>query len=138
MEALNRAKTESLVILFDWVPRRVAYHPPMADLKHLSDQLLQLSVREAIQLGAMLLAGAGITSSGDVDSNDLILLGHGANKISAIKVVRELTALGLKEAKDLVESTPKVVLSGVSKQAVEAARLKFIEIGASVEVRPAY
>ncbi len=110
----------------------------MADLKHLSDQLLQLSVREAIQLGALLLAGAGITSSGEVDSNDLILLGHGANKISAIKIVRELTTLGLKEAKDLVESTPKVVLSGVSKQAAEAARIKFIEIGASVEVRPAY
>lgn len=109
----------------------------MADLKHLSEQLLHLTVREAIQLGALLLAGSGVTSSGTVDSNDLILLGHGANKISAIKVVRELTTLGLKEAKDLVESTPKPVLVGVSKVQAEAARIKFIEIGASVEIRPA-
>jgi large subunit ribosomal protein L7/L12 len=110
----------------------------MADLKHLSEQLLQLSVREAIQLGALLLSGSGVTTSGDVDSNDLILLGHGANKINAIKIVRELTSLGLKEAKDLVESTPKTVLSSVSKQIAEAARIKFIEIGASVEVRPSF
>ena len=108
----------------------------MADLKHLGEQLLQLSVREAIQLGALLLAGSGVTTSGAVDSNDLILLGHGANKISAIKIVRELTSLGLKEAKDLVESTPKTVLHGVSKHDAEAARIKFIEIGASVEIRP--
>jgi len=110
----------------------------MADLKHLSDQLLQLSVREAIQLGAMLLAGAGVSSSGDVDSNDVILLSHGSNKISAIKIVRELTSLGLKEAKDLVESAPKTVLSAVSRQIAEAARQKFIEIGATVELRASY
>jgi large subunit ribosomal protein L7/L12 len=108
----------------------------MADLKQLSDQLLQLSVREAIQLGALLLAGSGITASGDVDSNDVVLLSFGAAKINAIKVVRELTNLGLKEAKDLVEAAPKVVLSGVSKQQAEAARLRLIEIGASVDIRP--
>ena len=110
----------------------------MADLKQLSDQLLQLSVREAIQLGALLLTGAGITTSTEVDSNDLYLLSHGTNKINCIKIVRELTTLGLKEAKDLVESTPKLVLSGVTKQIAEAARQKFVEIGATVDVRASY
>jgi large subunit ribosomal protein L7/L12 len=115
------------------------YHPPMADLKHLSDQLLQLSVREAIQLAAHLLAGAGVSlSGGDVstDSNDVVLMSFGANKISAIKVVRELTSIGLKEAKDLVEAAPQVVLRGVTRAIADNARTKLIEIGATVDIRP--
>lgn len=111
----------------------------MADLKHLSDQILQLSVREAIQLGAHLLAGAGISLSGGVssDCNDVVLLSFGANKINAIKVVRELTSLGLKDAKDLVEAAPQTVLKGVTREIADNARLKLIEIGATVDVRPA-
>ena len=66
---------------------------------------------------------------------DVILTGAGANKIQVIKVVRELTALGLKEAKDLVEAAPKPVKEGISKEEAEAARAKLVEVGATVDVK---
>lgn len=67
---------------------------------------------------------------------NVILSGTGANKISAIKAVRELVpTLGLKEAKDLVEAAPKVVLEGVGKEAAEAAKKKLTEAGATVELQ---
>jgi large subunit ribosomal protein L7/L12 len=66
---------------------------------------------------------------------DVILTGAGANKIQVIKVVRELTALGLKEAKDLVEAAPKPVKEGISKEEAEAARAKLTEVGATVDVK---
>jgi large subunit ribosomal protein L7/L12 len=66
---------------------------------------------------------------------DVILQAAGGNKINVIKVVRELTALGLKEAKDLVESAPKAVKEGVSKEEAEAARAKLADAGATVEVK---
>jgi large subunit ribosomal protein L7/L12 len=66
---------------------------------------------------------------------DVILTGAGANKIQVIKVVRELTALGLKEAKDLVEAAPKPIKEGISKEEAEAARAKLTEVGATVDVK---
>ncbi|MGQ9614610.1 MAG: 50S ribosomal protein L7/L12 [Chloroflexus sp.] len=66
---------------------------------------------------------------------DVILKEAGPNKIQVIKVVRELTSLGLKEAKDLVEGAPKPVREGVSKEEAEAAKVKLTEVGAVVEIK---
>jgi large subunit ribosomal protein L7/L12 len=66
---------------------------------------------------------------------DVILQAYGANKINVIKVVREVTALGLKEAKDLVEAAPKAVKEGVSKEEAETIRQKLADAGATVEVK---
>jgi large subunit ribosomal protein L7/L12 len=66
---------------------------------------------------------------------DVILQAIGANKINVIKVVREVTALGLKEAKDLVEAAPKAVKEGVSKEEAETVRQKLSDAGATVEVK---
>jgi large subunit ribosomal protein L7/L12 len=66
---------------------------------------------------------------------DVILQAAGGNKINVIKVVREITALGLKEAKDLVEAAPKAVKEGVSKDEAEAIRAKLSDAGATVEVK---
>ena len=69
------------------------------------------------------------------DEFDVILANFGANKINVIKVVRELTSLGLKEAKDLVEAAPKPIKEGVSKSDAEAAKAKLEEAGATVELK---
>ncbi len=69
------------------------------------------------------------------DEFDVVLTDAGAQKIQVIKVVRELTSLGLKEAKDLVDGAPKPVLEKVSKEAAEAAKNKLAEAGAGVEVK---
>ncbi len=66
---------------------------------------------------------------------DVVLTAFGSNKIAVIKAVRELTGLGLKEAKDLVESAPKPVKEGVSKEDAQAAQAKLQEAGATVEVK---
>ena len=66
---------------------------------------------------------------------DVILQAAGGNKINVIKVVREVTALGLKEAKDLVEAAPKAVKEGVSKEEAETVRQKLADAGATVEVK---
>jgi large subunit ribosomal protein L7/L12 len=66
---------------------------------------------------------------------DVILTAAGANKIQVIKAVRELTSLGLKEAKDLVEGAPKPVKEGVSKEDADAAKAKLVEAGASVDIK---
>jgi len=69
------------------------------------------------------------------DEFDVVLTDAGAQKIQVIKVVRELTSLGLKEAKDLVDSAPKAVLEKANKEAAEAAKAKLTEAGASVDVK---
>jgi large subunit ribosomal protein L7/L12 len=69
------------------------------------------------------------------DEFDVILTDAGAQKIQVIKVVRELTSLGLKEAKDLVDGAPKPVLEKANKEAAEAAKAKLAEAGATVEVK---
>jgi large subunit ribosomal protein L7/L12 len=66
---------------------------------------------------------------------NVILTAAGANKINVIKVVREVTSLGLKEAKDLVEAAPKAIKEGVNKDEAESIKKKFVDAGATVEVK---
>jgi large subunit ribosomal protein L7/L12 len=83
-------------------------------------------------------ADSGAVAAAPVEEQtefDVILSAAGANKIQVIKVVRELTSLGLKEAKDLVEAAPKPVREGVSKEEAEAAKAKLVEAGATAEVK---
>ena len=80
-------------------------------------------------------AGAAAPVEEEKDEFDVILKDSGAQKIQVIKVVRELTSLGLKEAKDLVDAAPKAVLEKVTKDAAEAAMAKLVEAGAGVEVK---
>jgi large subunit ribosomal protein L7/L12 len=79
--------------------------------------------------------GAAAPAEEEKDEFDVILTGAGAQKIQVIKAVRELTSLGLKEAKDLVDGAPKPVLEKANKDAAEAAKAKLEEAGASVEVK---
>jgi large subunit ribosomal protein L7/L12 len=88
--------------------------------------------------GAAAAGGDGAAAPAAVEEKtefDVILSAAGANKIQVIKVVRELTSLGLKEAKDLVEAAPKPVKEGVSKEEADAAKAKLVEAGASVDVK---
>lgn len=80
-------------------------------------------------------AAAAAPAEEEKDSFDVILKDIGAEKIKVIKVVRELTSLGLKEAKDLVEGAPKPVKEGVSKEEAEAAKAKLVEVGAVIEIK---
>ena len=88
---------------------------------------------------AVAAAGGGAVAAApaeeEKDEFDVILTDAGAQKIQVIKVVRELTSLGLKEAKDLVDAAPKPVLEKANKDAAEAAKAKLVEAGASVEVK---
>jgi large subunit ribosomal protein L7/L12 len=125
----------------------------MADLAKLVDELSGLTVLEAAELSKMLeekwgvsaaapmavaVAGGAAAGAAAVEEKtafDVILATVGAQKINVIKVVRELTGLGLKEAKDLVEGAPKPVKTGVSKEDAENMKKKLIEAGATVEVK---
>jgi large subunit ribosomal protein L7/L12 len=83
-------------------------------------------------------AGDGAAAPAAVEEKtefDVVLTAAGANKIQVIKVVRELTSLGLKEAKDLVEGAPKPVKEGVSKEEADAAKAKLVEAGATADVK---
>ena len=80
-------------------------------------------------------AAAAAPAEEEKDEFDVILTDAGAQKIQVIKVVRELTNLGLKEAKDLVDGAPKPVLEKANKDAAEAAKAKLVEAGASVEIK---
>ena len=80
-------------------------------------------------------AGGGAAAAEEKDEFDVILADGGAQKIQVIKVVRELTSLGLKEAKDLVDGAPKPVLEKVSKDDAEKAKAKLVEAGATVELK---
>ena len=80
-------------------------------------------------------AGAGAAVVEEQDAFDAVLTEVGANKILVIKAVRELTGLGLKEAKDLVDAAPKAVREGVTKEEAEAAKEKLAEAGATVEIK---
>ena len=88
---------------------------------------------------AVAVAGGGGAAAAPVeeekDEFDVILTDAGAQKIQVIKVVRELTSLGLKEAKDLVDAAPKPVLEKATKEAAEAAKAKLTEAGAGVEIK---
>jgi large subunit ribosomal protein L7/L12 len=85
--------------------------------------------------GASAQAGAAVPEVEEKTSFDVILSSAGEKKIQVIKVVRELTSLGLKEAKDLVDGAPKPVKTGVSKEEAEAIKAKLEEQGATVEIK---
>ena len=124
----------------------------MADLTKIVDELSSLSVLEAADLSKMLEEKWGVSAAAPVavaaagapgaaaaaeekTAFDVILANAGAQKINVIKVVRELTGLGLKEAKDLVEGAPKAVKTGVAKEEAETMKKKLTEAGATVEVK---
>jgi len=85
--------------------------------------------------GAAAPAGAAAAPAEEQTEFTVVLTGVGGNKINVIKTVREVTSLGLKEAKDLVDSAPKPIKEGVSKEEAETLRKKFTDAGATVEVK---
>ena len=127
----------------------------MADIQGIVDQIKGLTLLEASELvkameetfgvsaaaavaaaPAAAAAGGGEAAAAEEKTEfDVILQAVGGNKINVIKVVREVTALGLKEAKDLVEAAPKAVKEGVSKEEAETVRQKLADAGATVEVK---
>jgi large subunit ribosomal protein L7/L12 len=127
----------------------------MADLQQLEDQIVGLSLLDAAQLvkkleerlgvsaaaaAPVVVAGGGAAAGGAPAAEEkteftVILTGAGANKINVIKAVREVTSLGLKEAKDLVDGAPKPIKENVSKEEAETIKKKFTEAGATVEVK---
>ncbi len=128
----------------------------MADLQQLEDQIVGLSLLDAAQLvkkleerlgvsaaaaapvmvaGGGAAAGAGAGPEPEKTEFTVVLTAAGANKINVIKAVREVTSLGLKEAKDLVDGAPKPVKENVSKEEAETIKKKFTEAGATVEIK---
>ncbi len=109
------------------------------ELKELLDAFEERFGVTAAAPAAVAAAGAPAAGGGDAaeeqDEFDVILTGAGAQKIQVIKVVRELTSLGLKEAKDLVDGAPKAVLEKVTKEAAEAAKTKIEDAGGSVDLK---
>ena len=108
------------------------------ELKELLDSFEEkFGVTAAAPVAVAAAAGgaAAAPAEEEKDEFDVILTDAGAQKIQVIKVVRELTSLGLKEAKDLVDGAPKPVLEKATKEAAEAAKAKLTEAGASVEVK---
>lgn len=125
----------------------------MADLKAFAEQLVGLTVKEVNELAKILKeeygiepaaaavavaagpAGAAAPAAEEKTSFNVILKAAGANKLNVVKVVKDLTGLGLKEAKDLVDGAPKPVKEGVSKADAEALVAKLKETGAEVEIQ---
>jgi large subunit ribosomal protein L7/L12 len=123
----------------------------MADLQKIVDELSTLTVLEAADLAKMLEEKWGVSAAAPVammaagaapaavaeekTEFNVILTDIGGNKINVIKAVREVTSLGLKEAKDLVEGAPKPIKEGVPKDEAEAIKKKFEEAGAKVEIK---
>jgi len=129
----------------------------MADLQQIEDSIVGLSLLEAAELvkklearlgvsaaaaapvvvagGGGAAAGAGAAPAEEKTEFTVVLKEVGANKINVIKAVREVTSLGLKEAKELVDGAPKNVKEGVSKEEAETIKKKFTEAGATVEVK---
>ena len=105
------------------------------ELSELVHELEDVFGVSAAPVAVAAVAGAGADAEEEKTEFDVVLESFGANKIAVIKVVRELTGLGLKEAKDLVESAPKALLEKVDKEAAEAAKTKLEEAGASVSLK---
>jgi large subunit ribosomal protein L7/L12 len=103
-------------------------------IKDLEEKFGVSAAAAAVAVAAAPAAGAAAATEEKTEF-DVILTGAGDNKVGVIKAVRELTALGLKEAKDLVDGAPKAVKEGVSKADAEAAAKKLIEAGATAEVK---
>ncbi len=128
----------------------------MADLQQIEESIVALSLLEAAELvkklesrlgvsaaaaAPVMVAGGGAAAGGAAAPAEekteftVVLKEVGANKINVIKAVREVTSLGLKEAKELVDGAPKNVKEGVSKEEAETIKKKFTEAGATVEVK---
>ena len=111
----------------------------MADLQQLEESIVGLSLLDAAALVKKLEERLGVSAAAPAAEEKtefaVVLTAAGANKINVIKVVREVTSLGLKEAKDLVDGAPKSVKEGVSKEEAETIKKKFTEAGATVEVK---
>ena len=123
----------------------------MADVKTLAESLVGLTVKEVQELAEFLKTeygiepaaatvvasadgGGGAAAAEEKTSFDVILKAPGANKLGIVKIVKELTGLGLKDAKDLVDGAPKPVKEGVDKATAEEIKTKLTEAGAEVEV----
>src|SRR3569832_873885 len=127
----------------------------MADINAISEQIQGLTLLEASQLVKLLEEKLGVSAAAasvavaapsagaaaaapaaeEKTEFSVVLTAAGANKINVIKAVREVTSLGLKEAKDLVDGAPKPIKEGVNKDEAETIRKKFTEAGATVEVK---
>ncbi len=125
----------------------------MADLKTLAEELVNLTVKDVNELAKILkdeygiepaaapvavAVAGGAAAAADVEektSFDVILKNAGAGKLAVVKLVKELTSLGLKEAKELVDAAPKAIKEGVSKDEAEALKKSLEEAGAEVEVK---
>ena len=127
----------------------------MADVKALAEQLVNLSVKEVNDLAGILkdeygiepaaaapvMVAGGAASGGDTAAADeqteftVILKSAGASKLNVVKVVKELTGLGLKEAKELVDAAPKELKENVSKEEADALKSKLEEAGAEIEIK---
>ena len=108
-----------------------------SELVKLMEETFGVSAAAAVAAAPAAAGGGGEAAAAAEEKTefDVILQAAGGNKINVIKVVREVTALGLKEAKDLVEAAPKAVKEGVSKEEAETVRAKLTEAGATVEVK---
>ena len=125
----------------------------MADLKKFAEELVNLTVKEVNELAAILkdeygiepaaaavavaapAAGAGEAAAAENTEFDVILKSAGAQKLQVVKLVKELTGLGLKEAKEVVDGAPKELKTGVSKEEAESLKAKLEEAGAEVELK---
>jgi len=126
----------------------------MADINAIADSIQGLTLLEASELVKMLEEKLGVSAAAaavavaapaaggaaaaaveEKTEFTVVLKGAGANKINVIKVVREITSLGLKEAKDLVDGAPKPIKEGVTKDEAEAMKKKFVDAGAEVEIK---
>ena len=123
----------------------------MADVKKLAEELVSLTVKQVQELADVLKAdygiepaaaavvvaagGGGEAAAAEKTAFDVVLVNGGASKLNVVKVVKELTGLGLKEAKDLVDGAPKAVKEGVSKAEADDIAAKLKEAGAEVEVK---
>ncbi len=127
----------------------------MADINAIADQIQGLTLLEASQLVKMLEERLGVSAAAaavaaapagggaaaaapaaeEKTEFTVVLTAAGANKINVIKAVREVTSLGLKEAKDLVDGAPKPIKEGVSKEEAETIKKKFVDAGATIEVK---
>ncbi len=109
----------------------------LVELKKTMEDKWGVTAAAPVMMGAMMpAAGAAAAPAAEEKTEfDVILKDAGANKINVIKVVREITSLGLKEAKDLVDAAPKPVKEAVSKEEAEQIKAKLVEAGAGVEVK---
>lgn len=102
----------------------------------IEDMEKKFNVTAAVAVAAAPAAGGGATAAAEEQTEfNVVMSNHGANKVNVIKVVRTITGLGLKEAKDLVEATPSLVKEGVSKKDAEDFKKQLVEAGATVEIK---